>query len=244
MERLQDRIEAINSRHKRSLGELLALQANLEQWPGYSQLSALTRIEVLGEIFVSSGPNPKLEKVFIVHPKLIETDEEISTLCECVYLRPDGRLLPCGGVRHKRSACPPFAPTAEETRKTLNGASAMALFKTADFTEYQRQKDLHRTLLTIEEYLQNNGFEIVGSWSAGPCRVCEPENECLGEGKCRQSKLRRFSLEGSGMAVFLTCARIADITGDNSWQLELIENWGLESQSREAFPSVIAVAVK
>jgi len=49
----------------------------------------------------------------------------------------------------------------------------------------------------------------------GPCRICEPENECLGEGKCREPKFRRFSMEGSGMGVFLTCDRIAELTGDD-----------------------------
>jgi predicted metal-binding protein len=129
------------------------------------------------------------------------------------------------------------------TQGKLSASRAVVVVQAHNLTEYDHQKQLHHTLLAIEEYLGDSGFTVAGSWAAGPCRLCEPEEECLGQGKCRQPKLRRYSMEGSGMAVFLTCDRIANITGDNSWRLELIENWGLVNQSGKTFKSVVAVAV-
>lgn len=242
--RLGDKIFQINSDYDVPAETLTAVQSRLRKWNRYGQLSDLTQLSTLREIGVENGVEPiKVANVYVVDPQIIVVDERIPELCRSKYLRPDGRLIACGGVRHKRSACPPYAPKPEKTREILSQSRAVVVIQAQSLGEYDNQKQLHRSLLAFERHLAKSGFGITGSWAAGPCRICEPENDCLGRGKCRQPKLRRFSMEGSGMAVFLICNRIATLTGNDSWKLELIKNWELPNQSPKTFKSVIAIAI-
>jgi len=244
IERLRDKINLIHSEHQIPLSDLRVFQKELENWIDFPKLIRQTQIDILRGLKVQNGIEPiKLERSFVVHPRLIMVDERIPTLCWHLYKRPDGRLLACGGVRHKRSACPPYAPSPDKTRIALDESRAVVVIQAGGLSEYDQQRQLHRTLLSIEKQLEENAFNVIHSWSVGPCRICEPENECLGEGKCREPKFRRFSMEGSGMGVFLTCDRIAELTGDNFWRLELIDNWELNNQTSKMFKSVVAIAV-
>lgn len=243
-EKLWDKICLINSEYQISVDQLRLMQKEIEEWEDYSELARLAHVDSLRKLQTSNGIESKrLAESFIVHPQIIAVDNKIPQLCWSLFERPGGRLLACEGVRHQRSACPPFSPSPDATRNMLDEAKAVVVIRADGLTNYDQQRQLHHTLLAFEQHLSNNNFNVIQSWSAGPCRICEPEDDCLGQGKCRQPKKRRFSMEGSGMAVFLTCERIAELTGDNSWRLELIENWGLETRSRETFSSVIAIAV-
>lgn len=228
VETLQNKILRIHNDYVISGDSLSLTQSGVERWSRYSELAAMLQVGVLRGISVEEGVEPiRIINTYIIDPRLVVVDEKVPELCWSEYLRPDGRLLACGGVRHKRSACPPYAPKPAKTKELLSNSQAVVIIQAHDLVEYDNQKQLHRTLLAIEQHLVNGGFNIVGSWAAGPCRICEPENDCLSEGKCRQPKLRRFSMEGSGIAVFLTCGRIAELTRNDSWRLELIRNWEL-----------------
>ena len=245
VERLQDKINLIHSAHQVSPETLNLLQGRLNGWGRYPELISLTQVRVLKDISAENRVDPLLlANSVVVSPQVLVVDERVPGLCSLKYLRDDGCLLACGGIRHKRSACPPYAPKPAKTQETLSDAKAVVVVQAHNLTEYDHQKQLHHTLLGIEKSLCEKGFIVVGSWSSGPCRLCEPKEDCLGQGKCRLPRLRRYSMEGSGMAVFLTCDRIAQITGDDSWRLKLIEGWDLKAQSSQVYKSVIAVAVK
>lgn len=245
VERLGDKIETIHADHKISPDALHLMQAKLDDWERYPELVGLMDVGFIRGIPVENGANPSmLANSAVIPPEIFVVDKRIPDLCMAQYLRGDDRLLACGGVRRQRSACPPYAPKPEETQEVLLASEAVVVVQAHGLTEYDHQKQLHHTLLAIESFLETRDFDVTGSWTAGPCRLCEPRLECLGQGKCRNPELIRYSMEGSGIAVFLTCDRIAEISQDDSWRMELIENWGLENQSSETFKSVIAIAVE
>lgn len=244
VERLGAKILEINSDYDVPVATLMADQSRLSRWRYYSELLGTTQVSTLREVEVENGLEPmKIARTCVVDPQIIVVDDRIPELCWFEYQRSDGRFLACGGIRHERSACPPYAPKPEKTREILSDSLAVVVIQAQDLKEYDEQKQIHQSLLAFECHLVNNGFSIAGSWTAGPCRICEPENDCLGKGKCRQPRLRRPSMEGGGMAVFSICDRIVALTGDNSWRLELIKNWELTDQSPITFKSVVAVAV-
>lgn len=243
-ERLRDQIRSFNKRYRKTDEELGELQADLERRVNYPRIAGLTRIDVLRGLTIEGGIEPeKLARSIVVSPSLLVANAQVVGWCGHKYLRPDRILSECGGYYH-RSACPPFAPSPGETLRLLKESGMLAVVQAEGLSCYDDQKRFHLTLLGVEEFLEERGIEIVQSWSAGPCRLCEPESECLGEGRCSQPKLRRFSMEGCGIGVFLLGDEIARMTGDPSWRLSLIENWGLENQSGREFKSVIALAVK
>lgn len=241
-ETLQDRLTGIHKDHPMAIEEILERQRSLSGWEKLGAISAVCNLEALRKLRAKKGIAPdKIARVEIVHPEIIMVDDRIPNLCSAKYLRADGKLEACGGIRHKMSACPDFAPKPEETRRVLSDANAVVVVQAEGLTEYNHQGQLHRTLLKIENGVKENNFEVVGSWVAGPCRICP---ECLNDGDCRAPNLRRYSMEGSSIGVFLTCARIAGATGDENWKLDLIRHWGLPNQSSQTFKSVVALAVR
>ena len=241
-ERLADKIHAVNQDHPITQTDLLSLQSQCCGWDRYPDLTNIVHPKRLSSYCLEES-HLIIGRSAVVHPDVIVIDQRIPSLCHIPYLRPDGNLLECGGIRHQRSACPPYAPTPEVTQRKLSRARAAVVVQAEGLTSYDDQKRLHRFLLSIEDDLKAADIEIVGSWTAGPCRICEPEQECLGNGKCHQPKLRRFSMESCGIAVFSTCDRIANLSNDQNWRMELIEDWGLPTQSREDFKSVVLMAV-
>lgn len=244
MTSLKETLACLGQEHVVTLEWLRGQQASLENsFLRLGELRSLTTLPQLQALRPKGGLAPELlNKSVVVAPAIVVTDERVRTLCQLPYEHPDGRNIGCGGIRHDRSACPPYAPTAEKTRRGLENSQAVLLVQAAGLREYEDQKKLHRTLLALEDHLAGNNFTITGSWAAGPCRACEPE-DCLGGGKCRQPKIRRFSMEGSGMFVFETCDRVALITNDATWNLVLLKDWERPGQSAETFKSVIALGV-
>lgn len=241
--RLADKIQAFHQAHWLSAQEMLSHQARLFTWDHFLDLEQIVRPEGLSQACRGVMPGAMIRS-FVLSPDVVVVDPEIPALCRAPYRRVDGALLACGGINHQRSACPPYAPAPEETLATLSRSRAVVVIQADGLCSYTDQKRMHLFLLDMEEHLAQAGYMIVGSWSAGPCRICEPEQECLGDGKCRKPKLRRYSMEACGMAVFALCERIASLSHDENWKLEIIENWGLPTQSRTDFKSVVAVAVK
>ncbi len=242
-EKLWDKIQKIHADHPISLSDLFAAQAMRQDWDRFSELENSTRIEVLKAIPHKAGLNPvHLARSIIVQPEMVMVDDRIPGLCGHQYLRPDGTIKACGGVRNRRSACPGSgAPLPGDTQKLLDLSKVVLVVQAENLTNYDQQRQLHVTLLGIEKHIQKSGFEITHSWSAGPCRICP---ECLGNGDCRTPQLKRYSMEGSGIGVFLTCERIAQVTEDNHWSLSLIDNWELPNQSSPTFKSVVAIGIR
>ena len=246
-EKLWDRIQKIHEDHALDGRGLAAAQEQVKNWDRFAELENITRIEILRGLRAtagrrSAGLHPDmLARSVVVAPQVVMVDERIPGLCWHEYLRPDGSIRACGGVRNQRSACPGYgAPPPVETQNTLNQSAAVVVIQAHNLRHYDHQRQLHVTLVEIEKHIQSSGFELTASWSAGPCRICP---DCLGEGNCRAPKLRRYSMEGSGMGVFLTCERIAQLTGDQQWSLSLIENWELSNQSSPIFKSVVAIGI-
>lgn len=239
-EHLADEISLFNLNHRKSASQLEVLQGSLERWGNYFRTLDLAEVDTLRGLGVEGGIEPeKLRRSTVVSPALPVADAQVVGWCGRSYLRRDGSLSPCGGY-YQRSACPPFAPSPGETLRILGEATGLVVIQAEGLTSYADQKKFHLTLLEVEKHLETRGVEVVCTWSAGPCRLCEPEQECLGQGKCRRPKERRFSMEGSGIGVFSLGDRVAQITGDKSWRFKLIDNW----QPGMPFKSMVAVAVK
>ena len=242
-ETLWDKIQTIHADHPMLLEDLAALQSTAQAWERFAELQTLTRLEVLRSIHPPAGLNPELlARVALVSPAVVVVDERIPDLCAHPYLRSDGSLKACGGIRNRRSACPGSgAPLPAETRAMLDASRLVVVLQADGLRHYDHQRQFHVTLLAIEKHLRAGGFEITQSWSAGPCRICP---ECLGNGDCKVPELRRYSMEGSGMGVFLTCQRLAQFTQDPHWRLDLIQDWELSSQSQPTFKSVVAIGMR
>ena len=242
-EKLWDRIQKIHDDHPFSARDLASIQARGQSWDKYPELEKITQIEALKCIHPAAGLMPEyLARAILVSPEIIMVDDRIPDLCSFPYMRPDGTLQACGGVRSHRSACPGSgAPQPAATRIVLDASKIVLVVQAENLTHYDHQRQLHVTLLAIENDIQKSGFEISGSWSAGPCRICL---ECLGYGDCKAPQLRRYSMEASGIGVFLTCDRIAQVTEDSSWALRLIDHWEWSDQSRPTFKSVAAIGIR
>ncbi len=132
--------------------------------PHIKELVGITAIISPQLLHPENGLDPQqLTRSVILHPSILITDQRIPDLCQLPYLRPDRRNLGCGGIRHQRSACPPYAPSSAETRETLDKAKAVVLIQATGLTEYDDQKRLHVTLMAIEEHLADFGFNVTAS---------------------------------------------------------------------------------
>jgi predicted metal-binding protein/2-polyprenyl-3-methyl-5-hydroxy-6-metoxy-1,4-benzoquinol methylase len=103
----------------------------------------------------------------------------------------------CG--RYGASHCPPNAPTPRKTRSILKDYSRALLLEGGPPTG-----DFQRLVLRAEREAFVGGFQKAFSFWAGPCSLCD---SCAPDGKCRNTKNARPSMEGAGIDVFETVKR-------------------------------------
>jgi predicted metal-binding protein/predicted O-methyltransferase YrrM len=104
-----------------------------------------------------------------------------------------------GCDRYGSPGCPPNSPTPDETRRILKGYSFALLLEgeppTGDFQ--------HLVLAAEREAFVAGLHKTLAFW-AGPCSQCPA---CVTDGRCRNRKECRPSMEGSGIDVFETARR-------------------------------------
>ncbi len=95
--------------------------------------------------------------------------------------------------------CPPFGLEHDQTEKLLKEYSYAVLLEGAP-----PGKDFHKRLLELEKQTFLNGCHKALVFIAGPCSLCE---SCPEDGNCRNPKMARPSMEGSGIDVYATCEK-------------------------------------
>jgi predicted metal-binding protein len=93
--------------------------------------------------------------------------------------------------------CPPNGNDPGETKELLSEYSYALILEGAP-----PGKDFHYKLLELEKRAFLAGFYKAFAFIAGPCSMCP---ECSKTGECRNPKLARPSMEGSGIDVYATC---------------------------------------
>lgn len=93
--------------------------------------------------------------------------------------------------------CPPFGLDHNQTRELLSEYSYALILEGAP-----PGKEFHNKLLDLEKKAFLDGYYRSFSFIAGPCSMCL---KCPEDGKCRNPKLARPSMEGSGIDVYATC---------------------------------------
>ncbi len=104
-----------------------------------------------------------------------------------------------GCDRFGSPGCPPNAPTPEKTRRLIGDYSFALLLEGEPPTrEFQRL-----TLAAEREAFVTGYYKALALW-AGPCSLCPA---CVTDGRCRNRKDCRPSMEGAGIDVFETVHR-------------------------------------
>lgn len=167
----------------------------------------------------------------LLAPRQAVIREEIKSFCALPYRRRDGATDPCEGITYGWKACPPHSPPTEETIALLGAADAFLVLQFSGLRHHAFQKHVHEFTLSLEGKLGDAGWEVLQSYSTGPCRLCA--GGCAPEGDCRQPGRRRFALESCGFWVPSLCRAAArfPLCGDGDWEIEWIRDWNLPTQS-------------
>ena len=131
----------------------------------------------------------------------------------------------CGGYA-RYFTCPPYSPSADETKKTMQAYKHALLVEFSNLQTGEKQPNVHEIMYELERESFLNGFYKALAYAAGPCRICsscvasEIENpnqfskrKCLNPGKARPS------MESCGIDVYQT-ARNA------GYEIDVVRNTG------------------
>lgn len=99
----------------------------------------------------------------------------------------------CGGYGSSL-CCPPYSPTPQQTRRTLDSYSKAILVHAADGPA------VHAVVVALERELFLAGYHKAFAMSSGPCRLCD---RCTLE-RCTRPAQARPSMEACGIDVFAT----------------------------------------
>lgn len=118
---------------------------------------------------------------------------------KCRYGCPDyGRWL----------KCPPYSPTATETRALLKEYKRALLFRmkpTADYDGTHHVGDIYRNLAELERKIFLSGHRRVLTFGGGECDLCDVCD--IQSGMCRRPEVSRPSMEACGIDVFGTAIK-------------------------------------
>lgn len=122
----------------------------------------------------------------VISPATVETAEWVRWKCQ----------FGCGGFGSSL-VCPPHTPTADQTRKMLDGYGKAVLFESPPGQAKKIAAALERKLFLEGSYKALGlGF--------GPCELCEA---CTFEEGCRHPREARPSMEAVGIDVFATARK-------------------------------------
>jgi predicted metal-binding protein len=130
-----------------------------------------------------------------IHPSSVVTAAWVRLKCQ----------FGCGGYNYSY-CCPPHTPTAEETRRILDGYNRALLFHIETLASKDREKRLKKflqMLIDLEGDMFKDGYYKAFVFLAGPCNLC---NECakVTGTSCNRGDRARPSMEACGIDVFQT----------------------------------------
>ena len=111
----------------------------------------------------------------------------------------------CGGY-NCGYCCPPHTPTAEETRRVLDGYNRALLFHIETLSSEDRKKrykKFYQMLIDLEGEMFKDGYYKAFVYLAGPCRLCKECGKVKGT-SCNHPDRARPSMEACGIDVFQT----------------------------------------
>ena len=123
-----------------------------------------------------------------------------------------------------RALCPPHAPSCEETQALIRGCSKALLLEGEP-----PSRDFQLKVLKAEKEAFVSGFYKAFSYWAGPCAICLPREGCEPfEGRCKNPRDARPSMEAAGIDVFETARRAGlDPPGTLARQGEFVRYFAL-----------------
>ena len=183
-------------------------------------------------------------KLGMIHPPESIIDEGIKELCSIPFRRKDGSVFACEGVVENWKGCPPHSPAVTETIEKLNSATGFLIMQFDNFDNTIYQKYIHQLTLDARKKLSLSGFNVIESYSCGPCQICA--KGCNSYGDCRIPSLRLFALESCGFWVNHLCRKAGEnsIYGDESWDIDWLTGWYYDSPEQEKYKSVSGILIK
>jgi predicted metal-binding protein len=103
----------------------------------------------------------------------------------------------CGGYG-KTLTCPPYSPSPEQTRRTLEGYSRAILMRLPD-----ESMATHDIVAKLERRVFLDGYHSALGLPAGPCERCKKCNLK----SCIYPRLARASMEACGIDVYTTARK-------------------------------------
>jgi predicted metal-binding protein len=189
----------------------------------------------------------KLEKIGIkigmMYPPNAMIDESIKELCSIPFRREDGAVFACEGVIENWKGCPPHSPKVSETIADINKSSGFLIMQFNGLNDTIYQKFIHQFTLEVRKALLKTGYDVIQSYSCGPCRMCA--QGCNSDGDCRIPTLRLYALESCGFWVNHLCRKAMEysIHGGDSWEIDWVTDWNLPTQYPESYRSVTGILI-
>ncbi|MDD5557369.1 MAG: DUF2284 domain-containing protein [bacterium] len=170
-------------------------------------------------------------------------DERIRRFCRLPYRTDEGMVAACPGILGGWKGCPPHSPAVARTVDLLSRARCLLIVQFEGSEGRVRQGRVHPFIDRAAEALRGRGYDILGTYACGPCRVCP--RGCGEEQECRQPERRLFSLEACGFWVNVLCREAAafPVCGDGPREIRWIRNWGLADQDTETVRYVTGVLI-
>ncbi len=117
----------------------------------------------------------------------------------------DWILLKCRfscGTYGRRSTCPPYSPTPEETRRVLKEYETALLVKFGPSIEAGCSDgvNIHKVIFELERLILLSGYYAASGMACGPCPLCAECN--MREGPCLKPHVPRPSMEACSIDIF------------------------------------------
>lgn len=180
-----------------------------------------------------------IKRAGFISPKVLFVSDKIKSLCRLRYLHEDGRIDPCGGITKNYLACSPYAPAENEMKTIFQKGNIFCFIQAEGLTDLRQQKYLNDILALVEDYFIQNGIDVVMSFAAGPCRLCDKCAGQFGE-ECYEPEKKRFSMEACGIDVDWAMKMMALKTNEDSWKIRWLKNFR-KGHNTPPFRSVLGI---
>ena len=132
-----------------------------------------------------------VKSALIIPPKEVEIAPWVRLKCQ----------FGCSGYS-QCLVCPPFTPTAEQTRQILDS------YKRAILIHFEAEAEVKAIVADLERDIFLHGFWKAFGLGAGPCYFCK---RCpVEDGECQHPEKARPAMEACGIDVFSTVKKFGD----------------------------------
>jgi predicted metal-binding protein len=190
-------------------------------------------------------------RIGVLPTELVLVDQRIKDMCALphwTYIRdqdgnPSKFFGKCPGYGFL-PGCPPKSISVKEVEEKLNRADLFIVLQTRQLAELGADwkfRTLRKLAKEIEKALgKGTVIELYGS---GPCYACK-KRTCLKGKECASPKQKMSALESMGISVDGLCEDLAQFTGQKSWRITWIKDFGAPTQTPKKWKFVMALAVK